>query len=200
MIEINYTGDDLWQRIDRAVEKVKDRLRRVTRALNSAEIPYAVIGSKSSFHATPLLVWPLSCLAKKPLPPYAPPSSSRLTMCPCDCIWRRRCDTRRGTHHFLRFISRLSEPIGGWHQSSRPNGPTTAIQIDATEITLLLRVSSEKALGWIRRAELTAVDVGNGLRPRYRINREYLIRFFEVDRYSRHRSAGVVSVIHQRQT
>jgi len=39
MIEVKYTGDALWDRIERAVEKVKDRLRRVTRALNAANIP-----------------------------------------------------------------------------------------------------------------------------------------------------------------
>jgi hypothetical protein len=47
MIEIKYTGDALWERIERAVEKVKDRLGRVTRALNSANIPYAVIGGNA---------------------------------------------------------------------------------------------------------------------------------------------------------
>jgi hypothetical protein len=50
MIEIKYTGDALWERIERAVEKVKDRLRRVTRALNSADIPYAVIGGNAVQH------------------------------------------------------------------------------------------------------------------------------------------------------
>ena len=50
MIEIKYTGDALWERIERAVEKVKDRLNRVTRALNSAEIPYAVIGGNAVQH------------------------------------------------------------------------------------------------------------------------------------------------------
>ena len=50
MVEIKYTGDALWERIERAVEKVKDRLRRVTRALNSAEIPYAVIGGNAVQH------------------------------------------------------------------------------------------------------------------------------------------------------
>ena len=50
MIEIKYTGDALWKRIERAVEKVKDRLRRVTRALNSANIPYAVIGGNAVQH------------------------------------------------------------------------------------------------------------------------------------------------------
>lgn len=40
------------------------------------------------------------------------------------------------------------------------------------EIAKLLRVSPEKVLGWIRRAELKAVNVGNGVRPRYRIHRE----------------------------
>lgn len=47
MIEIKYTGDALWERIERAVEKVKDRLRRVTRALNAADIPYAVVGDNA---------------------------------------------------------------------------------------------------------------------------------------------------------
>ena len=50
MIEIKYTGDALWERIERAVEKVKDRLRRVARALNSANIPYAVIGGNAVQH------------------------------------------------------------------------------------------------------------------------------------------------------
>jgi hypothetical protein len=50
MIEIKYTGDALWERIERAVEKVKDRLRRVTRALNTGDIPYAVIGGNAVQH------------------------------------------------------------------------------------------------------------------------------------------------------
>ena len=50
MTEIKYTGDALWERIERAVEIVKDRLRRVTRALNAAEIPYAVIGGNAVQH------------------------------------------------------------------------------------------------------------------------------------------------------
>jgi len=50
MIEIKYAGDALWERIERAVEKVKNRLRRVTRALNAADIPYAVIGGNAVQH------------------------------------------------------------------------------------------------------------------------------------------------------
>ena len=50
MIEIKYSGDALWERIERAVEIVKDRLRRVTRALNTANIPYAVIGDNAVQH------------------------------------------------------------------------------------------------------------------------------------------------------
>lgn len=50
MIEIKYTGDALWERIERAVEKVKDRLRRVTRALNAVQVPYAVIGGNAVQH------------------------------------------------------------------------------------------------------------------------------------------------------
>lgn len=50
MIEIKYTGDALWARIERAVEIVKERLRRVTEALNNAGIPYAVIGGNAVQH------------------------------------------------------------------------------------------------------------------------------------------------------
>ncbi|HND52034.1 MAG TPA: hypothetical protein PLV92_06550 [Pirellulaceae bacterium] len=47
MVEIRFTDDALWERIERAVEKVKDRLRRVTQALESALIPYAVVGGNA---------------------------------------------------------------------------------------------------------------------------------------------------------
>jgi hypothetical protein len=50
VVEIRYSGDALWQRIERAVAKVNDRLRRVTRALNAANIPYAVIGDNAVQH------------------------------------------------------------------------------------------------------------------------------------------------------
>lgn len=50
MIEIKYSGDELWARIERAVEIVKERLRRVTKALNEAEVPYAVIGGNAVQH------------------------------------------------------------------------------------------------------------------------------------------------------
>jgi hypothetical protein len=47
MVTIRYTGDALWERIERAVEKVKDRLRRVVKALDSAGIDYAVVGGNA---------------------------------------------------------------------------------------------------------------------------------------------------------
>lgn len=50
MIEIKYSGDALWDRIEKAVEKVKDRMRRVTLALNAANIPYAIIGGNAVQH------------------------------------------------------------------------------------------------------------------------------------------------------
>jgi hypothetical protein len=50
MVEVRYSGDALWDRIETAVEKVRDRLRRVTRALNAANIPYAVIGGNAVQH------------------------------------------------------------------------------------------------------------------------------------------------------
>lgn len=50
MIEIKYTGDALWARIERAVDVVKDRMRRVVEALNSADIPYAIVGGNAVQH------------------------------------------------------------------------------------------------------------------------------------------------------
>ena len=47
MVQIRYTGDALWERIERAVEKVKERLRRVTQSLDAASIPYAVVGGNA---------------------------------------------------------------------------------------------------------------------------------------------------------
>ena len=50
MVQIKYTGDALWERIERAVEIVRQRLRRVTRALNAAGVPYAIIGGNAVQH------------------------------------------------------------------------------------------------------------------------------------------------------
>jgi hypothetical protein len=47
MVEIKFSGDALWARIERAVERVKDRLRRLTEALNRAGVPYAVVGGNA---------------------------------------------------------------------------------------------------------------------------------------------------------
>ena len=50
MVEVKFTGDALWARIERAVEIVKERMRRVSTALNDAEIPYAIIGGNAVQH------------------------------------------------------------------------------------------------------------------------------------------------------
>ncbi len=47
MLQVKYTGDALWARIERAVEKVKQRLERAARLLDGAGIPYAVIGGNA---------------------------------------------------------------------------------------------------------------------------------------------------------
>ncbi len=44
---MRFTGDELWQRIERAVERVRDRLERVTRALDAVGVPYAVVGGNA---------------------------------------------------------------------------------------------------------------------------------------------------------
>ncbi|MCU0711251.1 MAG: hypothetical protein MUC43_04270 [Pirellula sp.] len=43
-MEFTIVGDELWDRMERAVEKVNERLRKTVRILEDAKIPYAVIG------------------------------------------------------------------------------------------------------------------------------------------------------------
>jgi len=44
MVEFKITGEELWNRMERAVEKVNERLRKTVRILEDAKVPYAVIG------------------------------------------------------------------------------------------------------------------------------------------------------------
>lgn len=44
MVEFKITGNELWNRMERAVEKVNERLRKTVGILESAKVPYAVIG------------------------------------------------------------------------------------------------------------------------------------------------------------
>lgn len=44
MVEFTITGEELWARMERAVEKVNERLRKTVRILEDAKVPYAVIG------------------------------------------------------------------------------------------------------------------------------------------------------------
>ena len=47
MTEFHLTGQALWDRINRAVEKVQERLEKTARTLESAGIPYAIIGGNA---------------------------------------------------------------------------------------------------------------------------------------------------------
>ena len=47
MVELHLTGDALWRRIERAVQKVKDRVERVATALDAAGVPYAIVGGNA---------------------------------------------------------------------------------------------------------------------------------------------------------
>ena len=47
MATVNYRGDQLWGRMERAVEKVRERLDRAATALRDAGIPYAVSGGNA---------------------------------------------------------------------------------------------------------------------------------------------------------
>ncbi len=44
MVEFTITGEALWARMERAVEKVNERLRKTVRILEESQVPYAVIG------------------------------------------------------------------------------------------------------------------------------------------------------------
>ncbi len=47
MTPFHLTGEALWQRMNRAVEKIQERLERTTKALEEAGIPYAIIGGNA---------------------------------------------------------------------------------------------------------------------------------------------------------
>jgi hypothetical protein len=44
MKEFTITGEELWNRMERAVERVNERLRKTVRILEDARVPYAVVG------------------------------------------------------------------------------------------------------------------------------------------------------------
>jgi hypothetical protein len=47
MQPFHLTGDALWERMDRAVEQVRQRLERATAALEAAGVPYAIVGGNA---------------------------------------------------------------------------------------------------------------------------------------------------------
>ena len=47
MVQFQYTGDALWARIERAVERVTQRLRTTVTILEEAQVPYAVVGGNA---------------------------------------------------------------------------------------------------------------------------------------------------------
>ena len=44
MIEFRYTGDELYARMERAVERVTQRLRKTVEVLEASRINYAIVG------------------------------------------------------------------------------------------------------------------------------------------------------------
>ena len=46
-IPFHLTGEALWRRMERAVEKIQERLERTVRTLEQAGIPYAIIGGNA---------------------------------------------------------------------------------------------------------------------------------------------------------
>jgi len=50
VVTVRYTGDALWERIERAVEKIRNRVERVTAALEDAGIGHALAGESAVQH------------------------------------------------------------------------------------------------------------------------------------------------------
>jgi Uncharacterised nucleotidyltransferase len=46
-IEFKITGDALWERMNRAVDKIQERLEKTAKTLEAAGIPYAIIGGNA---------------------------------------------------------------------------------------------------------------------------------------------------------
>ncbi len=44
---LEIVGDELWSRMERAVEKVQERLERTAKALEAAGVPYAIVGGNA---------------------------------------------------------------------------------------------------------------------------------------------------------
>ena len=47
MVSIQFTGDELWKRMNRAVEKIQERLEKTALTLENAKIPYVIIGGNA---------------------------------------------------------------------------------------------------------------------------------------------------------
>ena len=47
MVEFHLSGEALWKRMNRAVEKIQERLEKTTRTLEAAGVPYAIIGGNA---------------------------------------------------------------------------------------------------------------------------------------------------------
>lgn len=47
MVRIHISGDELWKRMNRAVERVQERLEKTVTTLEAAKIPYAIIGGNA---------------------------------------------------------------------------------------------------------------------------------------------------------
>ena len=47
MVSIRFTGDELWKRMNRAAEKIQERLEKTAATLEAAQIPYAIIGGNA---------------------------------------------------------------------------------------------------------------------------------------------------------
>ena len=47
MASIQITGDALWARMERAVEKVQERLQKSAAVLERAGVPYAIVGGNA---------------------------------------------------------------------------------------------------------------------------------------------------------
>jgi len=104
MIEFNLKGEKLWQRMERAVEKVNERLLETIQILAIAKVPYAVIGG----HAVRVLLCGRIEREGEPNPDIEPSTrAGNFQTVPLETLVRMKLNAfrRKDQMHLLDMIS-----------------------------------------------------------------------------------------------
>ena len=118
MVEFSITGEELWSRMERAVEKVNERLRKTVGILEAAKVPYAVIGD----HAVRAWVAQVDEAAQRTT------RDVDILVRPTDLPALISAMTAEGFHHLPRsqtaparsMVEAAATPTGAWPSLPRP--------------------------------------------------------------------------------